>query len=150
MRDRPFWLRWLLLTLSVGLAAQLVRGITYDSFASVAVTALILGILNTVVRPVLQLLSLPLIVLSLGLFVPVINAWLLLLAAAIVKGFHIAGFWPALGASLIISLVNALVGAPPRDGGFRTFGGWRGRAPAPEPEPTRGPPRGKGRIIDVD
>ncbi|MCW5557068.1 MAG: phage holin family protein [Verrucomicrobiae bacterium] len=114
----PFLQRWLVTMLAVLIAAQLVRGIGYDSAAAILVASLLLGFLNAFVRPLLLLLSLPLLVFSLGLFVVVINAVLLLLVGELVKGFHVDGFWSAVWGSLVISVVsmvtNVLLGRGPR------------------------------------
>jgi putative membrane protein len=75
-----------------------------------AVSALLLGFANALVKPILVALTLPLTVLTLGLFLLVINAIILLLIAALVPGFVLAGFWSAVMASIIISLVNLAIG----------------------------------------
>ena len=134
-------LRWLILTLAVWVAAQIVPGIKYDDWNSLLIAALVLGVLNMFVRPLLSLLSLPLIVLTLGLFVPVINALVLLLAAWLVPGFHVSGFWAAVAGSIVISLVGLFVGFPGRQRRIVVRG--------PPPQSQRGPPPGKGPIIDV-
>jgi len=114
----PFLQRWLVTMLAVLIAAKVVRGIQYDSATSILVASLLLGFLNAFVRPLLLLLSLPLLVFSLGLFVVVINALLLLLVGELVKGFHVDGFWSAVWGSLVISVVsmvtNVLLGRGPR------------------------------------
>ncbi len=111
-------IRWLLLTLSVWVAAVLIPGIDYgDSWKALLIAALVLGILNTLIKPVLLLLSLPFIVVTLGLFLLVINALLLMLTAALVPDFNVDGFWSALFGSIIISLVSLFLG------GFQSGGG---------------------------
>ena len=89
-------------------AAQIIPGVTIDSLAAGVVAVLVLAILNAVVRPLLYLLSAPFIVVTLGLFMIVINAFLLNMVAALVKGFHVAGFWPAVGGAVLISLVSVV------------------------------------------
>lgn len=132
---KSFLQRWLINTLAVLVATKIISGITYGNSVDLFVVALILGILNAILRPLLMLLSLPLLIFTLGLFTLVINALLLLLASWLVgdSHFHVAGFWPAFFGALVISLVsivlNSLTGtgnsrisvkrekAPPRDDG---------------------------------
>ena len=133
--------RWLTLTVAVWLAAVIVPGVGYADWPSLLAAALVLGLLNSLVKPVLLVVSLPFVILTFGLFVLFINALLLLLAAKLVPGFHVAGFWSAMGAALIVSLVSLLFGVrrTPR----ASAGGFQGRAGR------RMPPPGKGPIIDV-
>lgn len=95
--------------MAVLVAANLVKGIGYDSLLALFVAALVLGVLNALVRPVMLLLSLPLLVFSLGLFFFVINAALLYLVGMLVKGFHVASFWAAFWGALVISVVSLVV-----------------------------------------
>ncbi len=80
--------------------------IKVDSVLSALAAAFLLGIVNLVVRPILVLLTLPLTLLTLGLFLLVINGLMLWLVAALVKGFHVNGFWGAVFGSILISLVS--------------------------------------------
>ncbi|MGH7184366.1 MAG: phage holin family protein, partial [Nitrospiraceae bacterium] len=82
-----------------------------DSFGAGLAAVVVLTILNLLVRPLLFVLTLPLIVLSLGLFLIVVNALLLELTAYLVTGFSVAGFWPAVGGALVISLVTMILNA---------------------------------------
>jgi putative membrane protein len=133
-------MRWLLLTLSVWLTTWIVPGIHADAWQSLLVAALVLAVLNAILRPVLVLLTLPMVVLSFGLFLLIINALLLKLTGFLVQGFHVDSFWAALGGSLIISLVSLLLNRGQR----------HGRAGAsPLRRPRRGPPPGDGPVIDV-
>jgi len=102
--------RWLILTLAVWVAANLVPGIAYDHWRNLLVAALVLGILNAFVKPILLLISLPLIVFTFGLFLVLINALLLQATAWLAPGLHIASFWSALGGSLVISIVSLFFG----------------------------------------
>jgi putative membrane protein len=136
--------RWIVLSLAVWAAAAIVPGIGYDSGESLLAAALVLGVLNAFVKPILGILSLPFIVVTLGLFLLVINALLLLLAAWLVPGFHVAGFGSAVGGSLVISVVSFFLGAPERRG--ETIIVRRGTVVSSIP---RRPPPGKGPIIDV-
>lgn len=87
-------------------AAHLVPGISVDSFGSLLAAALILGLINAVVRPVLIILTLPISILTLGLFLLVINAGMLALTAMFLRGFHVQGFPAALMGSIVVSLVS--------------------------------------------
>ena len=87
-------------------AAQLVSGISIDGTSALLLAALLLGVVNAVVRPVFVLLTLPLTLLSLGLFLFAVNALMLELVGALVPGMHIAGFGSALLGSIVVSLVS--------------------------------------------
>lgn len=133
--------RWLVLTVAVWVAAGVIPGVSYESGSSLLLAALVLGLLNSLVKPVLIVLSLPFVILTFGLFVLIINALVLMLAAKLVEGFHVDGFWPAMGAALIVSLVSMLFGVKRQEP--RT---WR---TVERPTAPRTPPPGKGPIIDV-
>jgi len=98
-------LLWLLHAGIIFLVSLLLPGIQLHSFWSALMTALVLGLVNAIVRPVLVFLTLPAVVLSMGLFLLVINAFGLWLVAALVPGFEIATFWDALVASVVIALL---------------------------------------------
>ena len=102
-------IRWLILTVAILSAAYLLDGMEIRGFTSAFFAAAVLGILNAILRPVLIILTLPLNILSLGLFTFVINAFLLKMASGVIPGFEVHGFWPALFGSLIISLVSWLL-----------------------------------------
>lgn len=148
VRVRDFVLRTLSTAVGVLLATQIVPGIECQTWQGLVAVALLLGLFNAFVRPLLLLLSLPLLIATLGLFLWVINAGLLSLAASLVKPFTVASFWSALGGAAVISLTsmigNRLLGVrtrtalPPR------------RAPHPGVPPgNRPPPDGPGPVIDV-
>ena len=103
---KGLFIRWLMLTLAIVLAAYLIPGIRVAGFFSALFTAAILGILNALLRPVLLVLTLPINLLTLGLFTFVINALMLMMASGVVSGFTVESFWSALFGSLIISGVN--------------------------------------------
>ena len=113
-------LRWLTLTLAVIVTAYLLDGIRISGFFSAVLAAAALATLNTFLRPVILVLTLPINVLTLGLFTFVINAVLLKMASAVIPGFDVIGFWPAVWGSLLISVVAGLLNAfiakrmPPR------------------------------------
>lgn len=140
-------IRWFLMATAVWVATFLVPGTGYDDWPSLFAAAMILGILNAMVKPILIAVALPLVLVTLGFMLLIINALLLMLTAKLVPGFHVSGFWPAMGASLIISVLNMILGTNRKR--LR-------RRPAPpagetysEPVRTRTPPPGKGPIIDV-
>lgn len=99
-------LRWLMLTFSIMVASYLMGGIEVDGFFSAFSAAAILGVLNALFRPILLVLTLPINILSLGLFTFVINAFLLMMVSGVISGFRVQGFWTAVFGSLIISLVS--------------------------------------------
>lgn len=102
-------LRWLILTVAIMTAAYLFPGIQVSGFGSALFAALILGILNAFFRPILFILTLPINVLTLGLFTFVINALLLMMTSGVIGGLVVDGFGSALIGSLIISLVSWLL-----------------------------------------
>lgn len=104
-------LRWLILTAAILAASYLLDGIVIRDFVSAFMAAAVLGILNAFFRPLLILLTLPLNILSLGLFTFVINAFLLKMASSVIAGFEVNGFWTALFGALIITLVSGLLNA---------------------------------------
>lgn len=104
-------IRVLITGIAVFLAVMLVPGLEVDSLSAGLTTVLILTVLNLLVRPILLVLTLPLIVLSLGLFLIVVNALLLELTAYLVSGFSVTGFWPAVGGAVVISLVTMILNA---------------------------------------
>jgi putative membrane protein len=91
--------------------ANIVSGVQIESWGSAIIAALLLGLVNAIVRPLLVLFTLPLTILTLGLFLLVINALCLQLAGALTPGVKIAGFGPALIGSLLLTLLNLAVGA---------------------------------------
>jgi len=108
MRNLLF--RFLGNSLAVYAAAVLLPGVSVRSFWSATLVALVMGLLNTVIKPVLEFFSLPFIILSLGLFTLVINGLLLWLAAALLDGFQVDGFFTALIGALVISVFSMLFG----------------------------------------
>lgn len=100
---------WLLSAVSLLVVAYILPGITVSSFGSALVAALVIGLLNTLVRPVLILLTLPITIVTLGLFLLVINALLFWFAGSVLKGFYVAGFWWAMLGALVYSLIAGLL-----------------------------------------
>lgn len=97
---------WLVNALAVYATANILQGIHIRSFGTAFLVALVLGLVNTIVRPVFVFFSIPFIIVTLGLFLFVINALLLQLSAAVVDGFSIDGFWWAVAGSLLISAIS--------------------------------------------
>jgi putative membrane protein len=101
-----FLLKWLISTLAVIITAYLLPGVHVRNFFAALVAALVLGIINAIIRPIFVVLTLPLTVVTLGLFLFVINALLILLTSAVVPGFEVRGFWWALLFSLVLSVIS--------------------------------------------
>lgn len=98
-----FLLHWGVMSLSLWVASYVFNGLTFSSKSSLLVSALMLGFANAIVRPILVFLTLPLTLLTFGLFLLVINALMIMLVAAVVKGFKVSGFWTAFFASIFIA-----------------------------------------------
>jgi putative membrane protein len=138
-----FLQRWLINTVAVMVAANLLPGIHFDTIPGLLAASLLLGILNALLRPLLLLLSLPLVVLTLGLFNLVINALMLYFVGQLIRSFHVDSFWAAFWGGLLISFVtvvlNTATGTGERRIDFR------------HPRDHRRPPpdTGGGPVIDV-
>ena len=105
-----FLTNWFVYALAIGITAWILPGVHLNGVFAALVTAAILGFVNGVLRPVLFIFTLPLTILTLGLFTFVLNALMVLLAAAIVQGFIVDGFWWAVLFSLILSVVIYILG----------------------------------------
>jgi putative membrane protein len=101
-----FLLRFLICAVGLWLAEEILPGIRADNLGSLLAAALLLGVINAFVRPVLIFLTLPITVVTLGLFLLVINAGMVGLVALILPGFHVAGFWSALFGGVIVSITG--------------------------------------------
>ena len=102
---------WLINALALIAVAYLMPSISVSSFGSALIAALVLGLVNAIIRPVLVLLTLPVTVVTLGLFIFVINALLFWFVGSILAGFHVGGFWSALIGSILFSIVSWLLSA---------------------------------------
>ena len=102
-------IKWLALTAAIVIASYLISGIEITGFFSAFFAAAILGILNIFFRPILFILTLPINLLTFGLFTFVINALLLKMASGVISGFQVHGFWSAVFGALVISVVNWLL-----------------------------------------
>lgn len=103
-------IRLLISTLAILVAANIIPGVSVDSTITAVIVAVVLGILNTFLKPLLQILALPITILTLGLFYFVINVLIVYLTSYLVDGFHVAGFFSALFFSFVISIVSAILG----------------------------------------
>jgi putative membrane protein len=144
-RLKQFFMRWIITTLAVLVTVVLLRPhMDYEGTANLFAASLILGILNAFIRPIMLLMALPLLILTLGLFTLVINAFLLYVVHWVMgPGFQVASFGWALLGSLIISIVSVALNILTGTGSAR-FTIRRGPPPPPNP-----PPAGGGPVIDV-
>lgn len=100
---------WILNAVALLVVAYILPGITVASFGSALIAALVLGLLNMLVKPVLILLTLPITIVTLGLFLVVLNALLFWLAGSILRGFQVGGFWWAVGGAILYSIISGLL-----------------------------------------
>lgn len=109
-----FFLTWIVAAVSLIVTANIVPGMAVVSFPAAMLAAVVIGLVNAVVRPILTLLTLPLTIITLGLFLFVVNAISLSLASWLAGvfniGFVVSGFWPALLGSIVLSFVSGLIG----------------------------------------
>jgi putative membrane protein len=110
-RFARFLLHWLVTSLSLWVASEVLTGIHFTTTSALVISALVLGFVNAIVRPLLVILTLPLTLLTLGLFLLVINALMLMLVSGLVTGFMISDFTTAFLASIVISITSYLIGA---------------------------------------
>jgi len=101
-----FLLRAAITALGLWVASELLSGLSFDSTTKLIVAAIVLGVVNAFVRPLAFILTLPITIVTLGLFLLVLNAAMVGLVAWLVPGFQVAGFWTAVGTALIVSLVS--------------------------------------------
>jgi len=103
--------QWLLSAFALLVVSNILPGIKLDGLGSALVAALIIGLLNATVGFFLKVVTFPLSVLTLGVFLLVINGLMILLASKIVHGFHVAGFWPAFWGAVVLALLGMLIQA---------------------------------------
>ncbi len=101
-----FLIRAVVVGIGLWLASKIVSGIGFDSNGTLIAAALLLGIVNAFVRPIIVILTLPITLLTLGIFLLVINALMIELVAYFLPGFMVAGFWSAIGAAIVVSLTS--------------------------------------------
>jgi len=109
LRPINFILKILLSAVAVFVVARYLPGVKIDDYVSALLVALALAFLNTIVKPILTILTIPITVVTLGLFMLAINAFIILFAERLVDGFHVDGFWWALAFSLILSFVTGIL-----------------------------------------
>jgi putative membrane protein len=102
---------WLINAVALLAVPYVIPSITVDSFSTALVAALVLGLVNTIIRPILLILTLPVTLLTLGLFIFVINGLLFWFVGDILSGFHVGGFWPAVFGSIAYSVISWLLSA---------------------------------------
>jgi putative membrane protein len=140
---KDFFKRWAITTIAVLVAEFVVPGIRYDNWIGLIVATLVLGLLNAILRPLLMLLSLPLVIFTLGLFILVINAGLLYVVGQM-KHFHVDTFGAAFWGALIISVVSIILNSLTGTGETRVHvQGGKARRPARKSDDDNGP------VIDV-
>jgi putative membrane protein len=110
----PFLVRWLVNAAALWVATQIVSGVTYSGGALPLLgVALVFGVVNAVIRPVLKILTFPIIILTLGIFALIINGLMLMLTSALSSalglGFYVRGFWAAFWGALVVSLVSTIL-----------------------------------------
>lgn len=104
-------IRWVINSLALVLVSQVIKGIEVDHLFAAFVAAAVLGVINAVLRPILLLLTLPITILTLGLFALVINGLMLYIAGSVVEGFHVSGFWAPVFGALFLSAVSWIANA---------------------------------------
>ncbi len=105
-----FLVKILLRAVAVIIVSYLLKGVIVDDFVSALIVAFVLAILNSIIRPILIVLTIPITIVTLGLFLIVINALMIMLAGSLVPGFYVEGFWWALFFSILLSITNSLLG----------------------------------------
>ena len=140
---KNFLIKWIVNIATLFIIIHLVAGVSADSWQTIIIAALVLGLLNAFVKPVIILFTLPFTILTLGLFTLVINAFIFYAASKFVKGFEVINFWSAFWAALLFSIISSILNfmlAPKVNLHYASFG--RNVA---EPEKRHG-----GDIIDVE
>jgi len=117
---RWFLVHWLSIALSLLVCCKILPGVHVDSLQTLAVAALVLGFINAIIKPILVILTLPITIVTLGLFYFVVNGIAFSLTSAIVPGFVVDSFWWAIAGSVVVSLISWFVGS------FGRRQAWRG------------------------
>jgi putative membrane protein len=107
---KRFIIHWLVIAGALWVTAYILPGVTVGSWQALAIAALVLGFINAILRPILVILTLPITILTLGLFYLLVNGFTFLIAAKIVPGFEVAGYWWAVLGALVVSLISWFVG----------------------------------------
>lgn len=106
-----FLIHWLIIALALWVTAYILPGVDIGSTQALAIAAIVLGLVNALIRPILTLLTLPITILTLGLFYLLVNGFTFLLASKLVPGFTVHGFWWAVLGALVVSVISSFVGA---------------------------------------
>ena len=106
-----FLIHWLVIALALWVTAAILPGVGFASTTALAIAAIVLGLVNALVRPVLTILTLPITILTLGLFYLLVNGFVFFLASKIVPGFEVSGFWWAVLGALVVSIISSFIGA---------------------------------------
>jgi putative membrane protein len=104
-----FLIHWAIMSLSLWVASALFSGIKFSNKFALVISALVLGFVNAVIRPILLVLTFPFTIVTLGLFILVINALMIMLVSKLVNGFKLSGFWTAFFASIFIALFTMTI-----------------------------------------
>lgn len=107
---KRFLIHWLIIALALWVTAYILPGVQIESNQALAIAAIVLGLVNALIRPILTLLTLPITILTLGLFYLLVNGFTFLLASKVVPGFGVSSYWWAVLGALVVSIVAAFVG----------------------------------------
>jgi putative membrane protein len=107
---KRFLVHWLVIAIALWVTTYIVPGVHVSSYGALAVAAIVLGLVNALVRPVLTILTLPITILTLGLFYLLVNGFTFMLAAFLVPGFQVGGFWWSVVGALVFSVISFFIG----------------------------------------
>ena len=107
---RRFLIHWLVIALALWVTAYILPGVVIESTQALAIAAVVLGLMNALVRPILTILTLPITVLTLGLFYLLVNGFTFFLVTKMVPGFGVSSYWWAVLGALVVSVISAFVG----------------------------------------
>ena len=107
---KRFLIHWLVIALALWVTAYILPGVHVGSTQALAIAAIVLGLVNALIRPILTILTLPITILTLGLFYLLVNGFTFLLASKMVPGFQVDGFWWAVLGALVVSIISSFVG----------------------------------------
>ena len=108
---KRFLIHWLVIALALWVTAYILPGVHVGSYQALAIAAVVLGLVNALIRPILTILTLPITVLTLGLFYLLVNGFTFLLASKMVPEFQVDGYWWAVLGAIVVSIVSSFVGA---------------------------------------
>lgn len=108
-------IHWIVSAIAIGVAAYLIPGVHVATIVAALILAVVLGIINAFFKPIINLITLPINIVTLGLFSLVVNALLIMLAGVVVPGFTVDGFWPAFFFAIVLALVSAVLGMMQKD-----------------------------------